>query len=133
MRSCSELRLTIAIAAVGLAAPVNARSLEIAGTAGYLSEWEVKATVAENPAMPSGEMSGAVMWTHTGLCAVEGPVEKTGDLKFRISGWGPFARIDATMSFDQATCSYSGQFADGTKGTMDCSDAKGVPLTLSIK
>jgi hypothetical protein len=113
--------------------PAQARSLQIVGTAGYLSEWEVKADVSDDPALPAGELSGPISWKHTGLCAVSGPVEKSGAIKFRISGWGPFARIDATMSFEQAQCTYSGSFANGTKGTMDCSDAKGIPLALSIK
>ncbi len=90
----------------------------------------MKASVAEDI---SGELSGPISWKHTGLCTVNGPVEKSGDMKFRISGWGPFSRIDATMSFENTNCTYSGSFSDGTRGTMDCTDAKGIPLTLSIK
>ena len=124
----------LVISALGLApGAVEARSLQIVGTAGYLSEWEVKASVADDTSAPSGELSGPISWKHTGLCTVTGPVEKSGDIKFRISGWGPFSRIDATMSFEQTRCTYSGSFSAGTRGTMDCSDARGIPLTLSIK
>jgi hypothetical protein len=37
------------------------------------------------------------------------------------------------MSFERSQCTYSGSFSGQTKGTMDCTDAKGIPLTLSIK
>jgi hypothetical protein len=37
------------------------------------------------------------------------------------------------MSFDQTQCSYSGSYAARTQGTMDCSDAKGIPISLTIK
>jgi hypothetical protein len=114
-------------------APAQARTLQIAGTAGYLSEWEIKASADPELSAAAGEHRGPISWKHVGLCAVNGPVEKSGNIKLRISGWGPFSRIDATMSFDQTQCTYSGSYAAQTKGTMDCSDAKGIPITLTIK
>lgn len=123
---------TVAVA-VAILAPnaANARSLQIEGKAGYLSEWDVAGNVAEDTG--SDTMRGRISWKHTGLCTVNGPVEKSGDITFRISGWGPFSRLEATMSFEQSQCTYSGSFSGGTKGTMDCTDAKGIPITLSIK
>jgi hypothetical protein len=113
--------------------PAGARTLQIVGTAGYLSEWGVTATAEIDASAPAGEHRGPISWKHVGLCSVNGPVEKSGDIKFKISGWGPFTRIDATMSFDRIQCTYSGSFSGETRGTMDCSDAKGIPLTLTIK
>jgi hypothetical protein len=46
---------------------------------------------------------------------------------------GASSQIDATVSLDGAQCSYSGAFAGSSSGQMDCSDAKGIPLTISIK
>jgi len=132
------MRTTLAkTAIVAVLAPfalnaASGRSLQIEGKAGYLSEWEVAGDAAADPAS-ADTMRGRVSWKHVGLCAVNGPVEKSGDISFRISGWGPFARLDATMSFEQSQCTYSGSFSGQTKGTMDCTDAKGIPLTLSIK
>lgn len=125
-------KAAITVAALILAfGPAHARSLQIVGTAGYLSEWDVRGNAEDDPA---GEaLSGRISWKHIGLCTVNGPVEKSGDIKFKLSGWGPFARIDATMSFEQTQCTYSGRFSGETKGTMDCTDAKGIPLNLSIK
>jgi hypothetical protein len=126
-------KAALVVAVLGLAvAPAHARSLQIAGTAGYLSEWEVKGDAADDPAS-SDTMRGRISWKHIGLCTVNGPVEKSGDITFKLSGWGPFARIDATMSFEQTRCTYSGSFSGQTKGTMDCTDAKGIPLSLSIR
>jgi hypothetical protein len=130
-----HLPMKTALAAALLAmvcAPAQARTLQIVGTAGYLSEWEIRASADPEPSAVAGEHRGPISWKHVGLCATNGPVEKSGNLKFRISGWGPFSRIDATMSFDQTQCTYSGSYAAQTKGTMDCSDAKGIPITLTI-
>jgi hypothetical protein len=110
--------------------PAHASTLQIVGTAGYLSEWEIKASA--DPAA-EGDLRGPISWKHIGLCAVNGPVEKSGDIKLKISGWGPFTRVDATMSFDKSECTYSGSLSGQTRGVMDCSDAKGIPITLTIK
>jgi len=123
----------LTIVALGMSyAPAHARSLHIGGTAGYLSEWEINATVAEDES-DGGSLHGPLTLKHTGLCAVKGPVEKSGELRLRMSGWGPFSRIEAVMSFGDARCVYRGSSSGGTSGAMDCPDAKGVPVTLSIK
>src|SRR5215211_3107440 len=119
----------LAIIALGVPSdPAQSRSLHVTGTAGYLSEWEIRATVSEDA--PSEGLSGPITMTHAGLCTVKGPVEKSGEIKVKISGWGPLSRIDAVMSFGNEQCVYRGGFANGTRGAMDCSDAKGIPLSL---
>ena len=71
----------LTIVALGMSyAPAHARSLHIGGTAGYLSEWEINATVAEDES-DGGSLHGPVTLKHTGLCAVKGPVEKSGELR----------------------------------------------------
>jgi hypothetical protein len=132
MRTILARAAIVAVLAPFALSAASGRSLQIEGTAGYLSEWEVAGDAAADPAS-ADTMRGRISWKHVGLCAVSGPVEKSGDISFRISGWGPFARLDATMSFEQSQCTYSGSFSGQTKGTMDCTDAKGIPLTLSIK
>jgi hypothetical protein len=125
------IKTAFAAALVSIACvPAQSRTLQIVGTAGYLSEWEIKASADQ---AAEGDMRGPISWKHIGLCAVNGPVEKSGDIKLKISGWGPFTRVDATMSFDKSECSYSGPLSGQTKGVMDCSDAKGIPITLTIK
>ncbi len=116
-----------------LLGPANSRELQVMGTAGYLSEWQISANLSEDTTNTGGELSGPVVMKHTGLCNVKDPVEKSGEMKAKISGWGPFHRIDLEMSFASAQCVYRGRFANGTNGFMDCSDARAVPLTLSIR
>jgi hypothetical protein len=112
-----------------LCTAVQARALEIAGRAGYLSEWEIRGALQGQ----SGELSGPVAWKHTGLCTVNGPVEKAGTITLKVLGWGPFAKITATMSFGNERCSYSGALSAEVSGAMDCTNAKGIPLNLSIR
>lgn len=129
-----RMRAVLAAALFGVTAcSADAHTLQIVGTAGYLSEWEVRASAESEGFDPAGEHEGPITWKHVGLCTVNGPVEKSGNIRFKISGWGPFTRIDATMSFEQSLCRYSASFSGQTKGTMDCSDAKGIPLSLTIK
>ena len=108
-----------------------ARPLQIVGTAGHLSEWEFKGELTETE---SGRvLLGPVVWKHIGLCSVNGAQEQPGEISARISGWGPLAKIDATISFNGARCAYSGRFSGGTSGFMDCSETGAVPVSMSIK
>jgi hypothetical protein len=66
--------------------PARSRSLHIAGTAGYLSEWQFDGEVAETAT--SGELVGPLVWKHIGLCSVNGPQEKPGKIHIRFSGAG---------------------------------------------
>jgi hypothetical protein len=123
--------VTMALGVAG--APAHARVLHIAGSAGYLSEWEFNGEVAETISAGSGELSGPLTFKHVGICSVNGPQEKPGEIKFRISRSGTSSKIDATISFDGARCAYSGPFTGSSSGYMDCSDTGGVPLSISIK
>jgi hypothetical protein len=128
------LNALIVIIALGMAGgPALSRSLQVAGTAGYLSEWELNGAVTERISAGRNEFSGPLVWKHVGLCSVNGPQEKHGEIRFRISRSGSLAQISATISLDGAQCLYSGDFSGSSSGHMDCSDAKGVPLSLSIR
>ena len=120
--------------ALGMAGgPAQSQSRQVAGTAGYLSEWEIRGAVTERVSAGRSEFFGPVIWKHVGLCSVNGPQEKYGEIKFQISRSGSLSQIDATISLEDARCTYSGNFSDSTSGLMDCSDAKGVPLALSFR
>ena len=111
----------------------QARSLQVTGTAGYLSEWELNGSVTENGPPGSNEFSGALVWKHVGLCSANGPEEKSGEIKFQIAKSSSSSRIQAAITLNGAQCTYNGEFASGASGHMDCTDAKGVPLSISIK
>jgi hypothetical protein len=119
--------LALAVAAM----PARSRSLQITGTAGYLSEWELDGEIAETET--GGELIGPLIWKHIGLCSVNGPQEKPGKIRVRLSGAGSPSKIDATILFDSARFTYSGTFLDSSEGRMDCPDAGAIPLSISIK
>jgi hypothetical protein len=113
--------------------PAQSRSLQVVGTAGYLSEWELNGYVTEKSPVGSNEFSGALTWKHVGLCSANGPEEKSGEIRFQISKSGSPSQIHAAILLDGAQCTYTGAFSGSSNGHMDCTDAKGVPLSISIK
>lgn len=133
METLLRVLLSIVIVLTVAAAPAQAGSLRVAGTAGYLSEWELNGDITEKISPGVKEFSGPLTWKHVGLCTVNGPQEKTGEIDFQLSGSGALSYIRATLRLEDTQCTYSGNFSDGSSGLMDCSDAKGVPLTLSFR
>jgi hypothetical protein len=122
------------LVAVGMTCgPAQSRSLQVIGTAGYLSEWEINGSVTEKGPPGSNEFSGALVWKHVGLCSANGPEEKSGEIKFQIAKSSSSSRIQAAITLNGAQCTYNGEFSSGSSGHMDCTDAKGVPLSISIK
>jgi hypothetical protein len=115
-----------------LAMPAQSRSLHVVGSAGYLSEWELDGTVTEKVSAGGSEFFGPLTWRHVGLCSVNGPLEKFGEITFRLSGIES-SHIDAVILLDSSQCLYSGDLSDSSTGHMDCSNAKGIPLSISLK
>jgi len=113
-----------------LPASAQAEVIKVAGKAGYLSEWEVSASVSADAS--AREFFGPMTMTHTGLCTVSGPVEKSGEIRYRLSGLFR-SRMDATLTIDGARCTFSGVLSQAYSGVMDCPGTKGVPLTISVK
>jgi len=114
-----------------LAAPAQAKSLQVVGYAGVLGEWELTATVTENAARWSSEFSGPLSMKHIGICTQDGPEEKTGEIRFQISALS--SRLDATLLVEGQECTYSARAADPYSGVMACPDGKAVPLKLWLK
>lgn len=126
MRTHFLATLLILAPALAPAAP-----LQVTGKAGYLSEWEVTAT-ANPSASDTREFSGPLMVRHIGLCSPNGPVEKPGEIKLRVSGLSR-STLDATLTFGGQTCTLRAYRSETVEGTMDCPDTRGVPITLTIK
>ena len=129
-RLWKALLVTVVLSAVSGAA--QARSLQINGTAGYLSEWELNGAVTERISSGSSVFSGPLIWKHVGLCSANGPEEKRGEIRFQTDRSGSISQINATLSLDGIQCTDNGR-SDGSSGHMDCSDAMDVPLSISIK
>jgi hypothetical protein len=121
------------IVLVVAAGPAQAQSLRVAGTAGYVSEWELNGEVTQTVSRAVKEFSGPLTLKHVGLCSHNGPQEEAGEIKFQISGSGSLSQIQATLLYEGTRCTYSGKLSDSSShGFMQCSN-QGVPLTLSLK
>jgi hypothetical protein len=126
------LLLTMALLA-GRPVPAAARTLQVAGTAGYLSEWELSAEVTAAMSGDREQFSGPLSLKHVGLCSANGPEEKLGKIEFYISKSMWSSEIHATLLIGETRCSYSGQLSGGSGGFMECSDGSGIPLMIKVK
>ena len=77
------------------------------------------------------EYSGPFTIKHIGLCTQDGPEEKIGEMRFRISASS--AELRATLLVAGVECAYSGRLSDFYTGTMNCPDRQPVPLRLWVK
>ena len=124
------MRTIFQLAVLGaLATPAGAESLEVLGYAGVLGEWELTASVTGNDNTKA--YSGPLTMTHVGICTVDGPEEKKGEIRFRLSESS--SRIQATLLVDGTECSYSARLSDFFTGTMNCPNRPAVPLKLWVK
>ena len=121
--------LLLPIILSALIVPAGAESLEVVGYSGFLGEWEITATVTANSERPM-EYAGPLTMKHVGLCTQDGPEEKTGDIRLRMSA--P-SQLDATLSVADIQCSYHGRLSDFYSGTLSCPDREAVPLKLWLK
>jgi hypothetical protein len=128
-RAVRALLLLFALGA--LAAPAQAKSMQLVGYAGVLGEWELTATVTESARGWTREFSGALSMKHVGICTQDGPEEKTGEIRFQISALS--SRLDATLLVEGVACSYSAGPSDPYSGMMACPDREAVPLKLWLK
>ena len=112
-----------------LAGPAVAEPREVFGYGGELGEWELSAAVTEKASPHSRELSGPLTMTHVGICTQDGPEQKTGEIRLRLSG----VRLSATLQLAGVTCTYNGQLSDFYSGTMNCPGRPGVPLKLWVK
>ena len=124
------MRTIFQLAVLGaLATPAGAESLEVLGYAGVLGEWELTASVTGNDNTKA--YSGPLTMTHVGICTVDGPEEKKGEITFRLSKSS--SRIQATLLVDGTECSYSARLSDFFAGSMNCPNRPAVPLKLWVK
>ena len=123
--------LFLPIVLSALAAPAQAKSLQLVGYAGVLGEWELTATVTENARGWTREFSGPLSMKHVGICTQDGPEEKSGEIRFQISALS--SRLDATLLVEGVACSYSAGPSDPYSGMMACPDREAVPLKLWLK
>jgi hypothetical protein len=110
-----------------LVGPAAAQTREVSGQVGVLGEWDLTATVTKQTA---GNWAGPLRLKHVGICLVDGPEEKTGELQLRLAD--PRGRVAATIMIDGVACTFNARLKDGYEGTMRCPDRRDVPMTLSV-
>lgn len=116
------------VVALGHVQPREApRSLEIIGYTGRLGEWELKANLART-GHRMDELSGPMNLRHVGLCTVDGPEEKSGYMRVRMSTWS--SRVEARLTIDGVECLYRGALSDSDESELNCPDRRPTPITL---
>jgi hypothetical protein len=110
--------------------------LSVTGVAGYLSEWQLTAQLSPVPA--STEFAGPMSIKHVGLCTHDGPDEIITQLTLRTTKAKPWSatsrsEIKAIFALEGAECALTGSFSDTYRGSMDCTNVKGIPVEISVK
>ena len=112
-------------------AVARAEPLQIHGTTGYVSEYELSGSVSEQELNGIVEFSGPLTVRHVGLCTHDGPKETVGEIRFEPSKSS--SRMTATLNFDGSKCTYDGTLSESYHGFMDCGRGGSVPLSLWTK
>ena len=133
MRFPPLLHLAVLLSAASAA---SAQSLSASGVAGYLSEWQLSATLAPTPT--TGEFTGPLNIKHVGLCTHDGPDEITTQIDLRIidvKAWFAKAKTEIKASFvmNGSACTLTGSFSGTYRGSMDCANTRGIPVEISMK
>jgi hypothetical protein len=127
------LRIAVLMApwALGLSTSTVAQTRAVSGQSGILGEWELTANVTKETDGGGRRWSGPLRLKHIGFCSVDGPEEKTGELRLDVSD--PPNEAMATLLIDGITCTFTGHLTDEYHGVMMCPDRPGVPMMLSIE
>ena len=116
MRAVMLLSVMLLLALLGFMAPAHAQSREVTGQAGILGEWELTATVTQRNTGGTEEFVGPLSLKHVGICTVDGPEEKKGELRLRMSEMS--TRVMGTLLIDGSECTYNGDLKSLDNGIM---------------
>jgi hypothetical protein len=127
------MRLFVLVGCGALVTPAAAaESLQIQGVTGFLSEYELSASVSgQSSNWGTEELSGLLNVKHVGLCTHDGPNEMLGQLKIQFAGLSH--RMTATLSFDGRECTYRGFLSESASGAMTCTGNLNLPVRLWAK
>jgi hypothetical protein len=129
MRSVvGAISLLLLLAEATQAADVE--SLQLLGQAGVLGEWEIIANVSSMDTGARKQFTGPLLMKHVGICSVDGPEQKTGEIQLELFG---SSRVKATLVVEGMTCIYDGRKSDSYSGVLRCPDRRDVPLLIWLK
>lgn len=116
------------MAVICLAQPSGAQQTRaVAGQFGILGEWDLTATLTKHP---DGQWVGPARMKHVGYCTVDGPEEKSGELRLTLAK--SRERISGTILIDGASCTFSVRLKEGYEGNLRCPAWRDMPMTLSV-
>lgn len=127
------MHATVLLFAALILTPAAARAAEVAvtGNLGFMGEWQVVGKTRGTAAGRPKEFTGTLTLTHIGLCTVNGPVEKSGEIRFRRTGL-VWSGIEATLVFDGKQCAFAARGTKTYEGTLQCPGGGGIPLRLQL-
>jgi hypothetical protein len=92
----------------------------------------MSANVAVNPSDRTRELRGPLLLRHTGVCTQDGPDEKSGDIRLRLSD--SRSELEATLKFDGMECRFAGRSSsDRYTGLMSCPDRRAKQMNVWLK
>lgn len=106
--------------------------MELLGQAGVLGEWELTGNLVHSGSVARKEFSGPLTMKHVGICAPDGPEERTGEIRLHLIGRSE-SRLTAKLVLDGVPCTYSARKTDAYEGTMICTGRTGVPLLIWLR
>ena len=107
-----------------------AQSYSASGQVGYLSEWEMKASLARTVTSSGEDYSGPVTLRHVGLCSVNGTEEKSGTVRLTVSPRS--SGVEGTLAMKDDSCRIVASASRGFSGLLSCRDGQGIPIRFSI-
>ena len=131
MKACLRIAVLVVLWALGLTTSSGAQTRAVSGQSGILGEWELTATMTKETDGGGRRWSGPLSLKHIGFCSVDGPEEKTGELRLDISV--PPTNVTATLLIDGIACTFTGHLTDEYNGVLVCPDRPDVPMMLSIE
>lgn len=124
--------ILLVLAPVAAQAQSQPQPLQLTGYFGDRGEWEMSANLAVNPADRTKEFKGPLLLRHTGVCTQDGPEEKAGDIRLRLSE--SRSELEATLKFDGMECRFAGRLSsDRYTGPMSCPDRRAKQLNVWLK
>jgi len=130
MRIPIPIIVLVASAATAQAIGAEAQSLNVAGKAGFLEEWELAATVTPQDPQQRN-FSGPMTLKHVGVCSVGAVVEKSGELQ--LERMSDPRRVKAKLLVDGMQCAFEGALSEAAPGVLQCPGSPSVPLVLWTK
>ena len=112
------------------ASPAFAGEMVVTGHLGYMSEWEIAATAHATGTGPLTEYAGPLVAKHVGVCTPNGSAEKSGEIRFRRTGFLS-SRIEGVLTLWDKQCTFEARAATH-EGLMKCPNKGGAPLSVPL-